>query len=127
MLADMKDSKNNKTNNEAISELSVRAYGDTAIATYKSTYDSLYHGDRTILSARHVCPAERFVETSGKPQFRTREIGFYGYVFVLCPSSGIRAGGFYWKNYGGVEPRSLLWQMCRSGAGRSAQSSVLRG
>jgi len=51
ILADMKDSKNNKTNNEAISELSVRAYGDTAIATYKSTYDSLYHGDRTILSA----------------------------------------------------------------------------
>ena len=53
IVADMKDSKNNKTNSEAISDLNVRVYGDTAIATYKSTYDSLYHGEhraRTILS-----------------------------------------------------------------------------
>ena len=53
ILANMKDSKNNKTNSEAIADLNVRIYGDTAIATYKSTYDSLYHGDhraRTILS-----------------------------------------------------------------------------
>jgi len=53
ILADMKDSKNNKTNSEEISDLNVRFYGDTAIATYKSTYDSLYHGEhraRTILS-----------------------------------------------------------------------------
>jgi len=53
ILADMKDSKNNKTNNEAISDLNVRVYGDTAIATYKSTYDSLYHAEhraRTILT-----------------------------------------------------------------------------
>lgn len=53
ILADMKDGKNNKTNSEAISDLNVRVYGDTAIATYKSTYDSLYHGEhraRTILS-----------------------------------------------------------------------------
>src|SRR5246500_3400380 len=53
ILADMKDNKNNKTNSEEISELNVRIYGDTAIATYKSTYDSLYHGEhraRTILS-----------------------------------------------------------------------------
>jgi len=53
ILADMKDSKNNKTNSEAITDLNVRIYGDTAIATYKSTYDSLYHGGpraRTILS-----------------------------------------------------------------------------
>jgi hypothetical protein len=53
ILADMKDNQNNKTNSEAISDLNVRIYGDTAIATYKSTYDSLYHGEhraRTILS-----------------------------------------------------------------------------
>src|ERR1700745_2416760 len=54
ILADMKDSKNNKTNSEEISDLNVRLYGgDTAIATYKSTYDSMYHGEhrgRTILS-----------------------------------------------------------------------------
>jgi len=53
ILADMKDSKNNKTNSEEISDLKVRLYGDTAVATYKSTYDSTYHGEhraRTILS-----------------------------------------------------------------------------
>ena len=53
ILADLKDSKNNKTNSESISDLNVRVYGNTAIATYKSTYDSLYHGEhraRTILS-----------------------------------------------------------------------------
>jgi ketosteroid isomerase-like protein len=53
ILADMKDSKNNKTNSEEISDLKVRLYGDTAIATYRSTYDSTYHGEhraRTILS-----------------------------------------------------------------------------
>jgi hypothetical protein len=53
ILADMKDSKNNKTNSEEISDLNVRIYGETAIATYKSTYDTMYHGEhraRTILS-----------------------------------------------------------------------------
>ena len=53
IVADMKDNKNNKTNSEVISDLNVRIYGDTAIATYKSTYDSVYHGEhraRTILS-----------------------------------------------------------------------------
>src|SRR4051794_33984367 len=35
MLADMKDTKNNKTNSESIADLKVRAYGDVAIATYK--------------------------------------------------------------------------------------------
>jgi ethanolamine utilization microcompartment shell protein EutS len=53
ILADMKDNQNNKTNSEVISDLNVRIYGETAIATYKSTYDSMYHGEhraRTILS-----------------------------------------------------------------------------
>ena len=62
ILADMKDSKNNKTNSEAISELSVRIYGDTAIATYKSTYDSLYHGDRR---ARTILSTDTFVQQNG--------------------------------------------------------------
>src|SRR5206468_12723235 len=44
ILADMKDTKNNKTNSESISELKVRAHGDVAIATYKSTYDALIEG-----------------------------------------------------------------------------------
>lgn len=53
VLADMKDTKNNKTNSESISELKVRVQGDLAIATYKSTYDSLIKGQhyaRTVLS-----------------------------------------------------------------------------
>jgi hypothetical protein len=52
ILADMGDSKN-KTNSEQISDLNVRLYGFTAIATYKSTYDMMYKGEhrtRTILS-----------------------------------------------------------------------------
>jgi len=62
ILADMKDSKNNKINSEAISEVSVRVYGDTAIATYKTTYDSLYHGDRR---ARTILSTDTFVRQNG--------------------------------------------------------------
>jgi len=53
IASDMKDSKNNKTNSESISDLKVRVHGDLAIATYKSTYDSLIkaqHYARTVLS-----------------------------------------------------------------------------
>lgn len=62
ILTDMKDSKNNKTNNEAISDVSVRVYGDTAIATFKDTYDSLYHGDRR---ARTILTTDTFVRQNG--------------------------------------------------------------
>jgi len=62
ILADMKDSKNNKTNSEAISEVSVRVYGDTGIATYKGTYDSLYHGERR---ARTILSTDTFVRQNG--------------------------------------------------------------
>jgi ketosteroid isomerase-like protein len=53
LLADMKDTKNNKTNSESISEVQVRVHGDMALATYKTTYDSIVHGQhlaRTIIS-----------------------------------------------------------------------------
>ena len=39
LLRLMSDAKNLKTNSEKISELKVRVYGSTAIATYKDTYD----------------------------------------------------------------------------------------
>ena len=48
----MADTKNNKYNNEKISDLKVRIYGNTAVATYKDSYDALVHGEhrtRTIL------------------------------------------------------------------------------
>jgi ketosteroid isomerase-like protein len=62
ILADMKDSKSNKTNSEEISDLSVRIYGDTAIATYKSTYDSMYHGEHR---ARTILSTDTFVRQDG--------------------------------------------------------------
>ena len=46
ILADMKD--NNRTNSEVISDLKVRIYGDTAIATYTSTQNSAYHGENSV-------------------------------------------------------------------------------
>jgi ketosteroid isomerase-like protein len=53
VLADMKDTKNNHTNNEQISDLHVRIDGDVAVATYKTTYDAVIHGQpmaRTVIS-----------------------------------------------------------------------------
>jgi len=38
------DTKNFKTNSEKLSELKVRVYGNTAVATYKDTYDILFKG-----------------------------------------------------------------------------------
>jgi len=52
-LADMRDTKNNKTNSESISDLKVRVNGDVAIATYTTTYDSMIEGkhqSRTVIS-----------------------------------------------------------------------------
>lgn len=62
ILTDMKDNKNNKTNSEVISDLNVRVYGDTAVATYKSTYDSLYHGEHR---ARTILSTDTFVRQDG--------------------------------------------------------------
>ena len=62
ILADMKDSKNNKTNSEEISDLKVRLFGNTAVATYKSTYDSMYHGDHR---ARTILSTDTFVRQDG--------------------------------------------------------------
>jgi hypothetical protein len=42
----MADTKSLKTNSENISELKVRVYGNTAVATYKDTYDLLIKGQR---------------------------------------------------------------------------------
>jgi hypothetical protein len=45
LLGLMADTKNIKTNNEKLSELKVRVYGNTAVATYKDTYDILIKGE----------------------------------------------------------------------------------
>jgi ketosteroid isomerase-like protein len=62
ILTDMKDSKNNKTNSEEISDLQVRLYGETAIAMYKTTYDSMYHGEHR---ARTILSTDTFVRQDG--------------------------------------------------------------
>jgi hypothetical protein len=52
ILKDMSDTQANKTNKEEMSILKVRAYGNTAIANFNETYDSLYHGEhraRTVM------------------------------------------------------------------------------
>ena len=52
MLADMKDTKNNKTKSQTLSDLKVRIHGDLAIATYSTTYDALIKAQnyaRTVL------------------------------------------------------------------------------
>jgi ketosteroid isomerase-like protein len=56
------DPKNNKTNSEKISELKVRVYGNTAIATYKDTYDALMMGEHR---ATTVISTDTFVKTNG--------------------------------------------------------------
>src|SRR5436190_24061672 len=53
ILADMKDAANNKMNTEEISDLKVRVYGDTAVATYTDVYDGMVRGEhraKTVLS-----------------------------------------------------------------------------
>jgi hypothetical protein len=45
LLKLMADTKNFKTNSEKLSELKVRVYGNTAVATYKDTYDIVIMGE----------------------------------------------------------------------------------
>ncbi len=51
-LADLKDTKNNKTTSSTLSDLKVRVSGDVGIATFKVSYDSLVKGEhyaRTVI------------------------------------------------------------------------------
>jgi hypothetical protein len=63
MLADMKDTANNKMNSEEISDLKVRIYdNNTAIATYTSTYDATIRGEHR---AKTVLSTDTFVLQDG--------------------------------------------------------------
>jgi ketosteroid isomerase-like protein len=62
LLADMKDKENNKTTREDISELNVRIYGNTGIATYRSTYEITHHGQQR---ARTIMTTDTFVRQDG--------------------------------------------------------------
>jgi hypothetical protein len=50
---------NVKTNSEKLSELNVRVYGNTAVATYKDTYDILIMGEHR---AHTIIATDTFVE-----------------------------------------------------------------
>ena len=55
----MADTKDIKTNSEKLSELKVRVYGNTAVATYKDTYDILIRGEHR---AQTVIATDPFVK-----------------------------------------------------------------
>jgi hypothetical protein len=59
----MADTRNIKTNSEKLSELKVRVYGDTAVATYKDTYDILIMGQRR---AHTIIATDTFVKMGGE-------------------------------------------------------------
>jgi hypothetical protein len=61
ILTDLKDGKT-KTNSEQISDLNVRVYGFTGVATYKSTYDMTYKGEHR---ARTILTTDTFVMQDG--------------------------------------------------------------
>jgi hypothetical protein len=55
----MADTKNIKTNSEKLSEIKVRVYGNTAVATYKDAYDILIKGEHR---AHTVIATDTFVK-----------------------------------------------------------------
>ncbi|HZA55033.1 MAG TPA: nuclear transport factor 2 family protein [Candidatus Udaeobacter sp.] len=59
----MADTKTFKTNSEKLSELKVRVYGDTAVATYKDTYDILIKGEHR---AHTIIATDTFVKMGGE-------------------------------------------------------------
>ena len=63
IVADMKDTKNNKTKSESISNVKVHVYGDTAIASYTSTYDSMIKGQHYV---RTIISTDTFMRRNGE-------------------------------------------------------------
>src|SRR5260370_31996763 len=61
LLKLMADTKNIKTNSEKLSELKVRVYVNTAVATYRDTYDILIRGEHR---AHTIIATDTFVQMS---------------------------------------------------------------
>ena len=57
------DAKDFKTNSEKLSELKVRVYGNTAVATYKDTYDIQFKGEHR---AHTIIATDTFVKTGSE-------------------------------------------------------------
>jgi hypothetical protein len=63
LLKLMADTTSIKTNSEKLSELKVRVYGNTAVATYKDTYDILIMGQHR---AHTIIATDTFVKMGGE-------------------------------------------------------------
>jgi hypothetical protein len=63
LLKLMADKKNIKTNSEKLSELKVRVYGNTAVATYRDTYDLVIKGEHR---AHTIIATDTFVTMGGE-------------------------------------------------------------
>jgi ketosteroid isomerase-like protein len=59
----MADAKDFKTNSEKLSELKVRVYGNTAVATYKDTYDIQFKGEHR---SHTIIATDTFVKMDGE-------------------------------------------------------------
>jgi hypothetical protein len=55
----MADTKNNNFKSEKLTDLKVRVYGNTAVATYKDTYDAMVEGQHR---ARSVASTDVWVK-----------------------------------------------------------------
>jgi len=62
IIADMKDTGNNKTSSESIADVKVRVHGDVAVAEYQSTYDATIKGKRY---ARTIITTDTFLRQDG--------------------------------------------------------------
>jgi hypothetical protein len=63
LLSLMADTKNIKINSEKLSELKVRVYGNTAVATYTDTYDLMIKGERR---DHTIIATDTFVKRGGE-------------------------------------------------------------
>jgi ketosteroid isomerase-like protein len=63
LVATIKDTQKNKMHSEEISDLNVRTYGDTAIATYTNKYDMLFNGEKR---AATILTTDTFTKQHGK-------------------------------------------------------------
>jgi hypothetical protein len=63
LISDLTDKAHNITFHEALANMKVRVYGDTAVATYTETYDALTSGKRV---ARTIITTDTFVKVGGQ-------------------------------------------------------------
>jgi len=76
----MADAKDFKTNSEKLSQLKVRVYGNTAVATYKDTYDILFKGEHrahTIIATDTFRQAGRRMEAGRESRRVSGEVAAY--------------------------------------------------